>query len=654
MKTTCPNCGAPIEFRFDDSFVRVCDSCKSAVLRTDRGLETLGKLGDLMPIDSPLKLFAEGREPGAKSTFQLVGMAQLKHAAGGTWQEWYARGDDGWLWVSEAQGRFYLTRASTLPAPPWAQLSPGGKIALGGDTFTVSELSEATYVSARGEIPYRLVPSETFEYADLGDGSGKFATIDYGSEDDTSGEPTVYLGRQVTLAELGMAGGEDQPESVAKGATAAKLACPNCGGALELRAPDVTLRVRCPYCNALVSVASGNLAVIGLLDKKVSLSIPLGSKGDFGEGEMQVIGFVRRSALIDGSWYPFEEYLLYARAVGFRWLVCSDGHWSYVQPIATGAADSNGDVATYDGVTFKQFQVSTLRVDTVYGELYWEVKAGEAVQAQDYIAPPCMLSVEQIAGEINWSLSTYLTQGALQKAMPGVSLALPPPIGVAPNQVFKGHGYGLPMGLAYLALIVVGIGTCAKADDKIVTSENFTAPAGQPARPAATPDDPTPEQPGNVMFSQKFHLDGGKNIEFTTSATVNNTWLSAAIDLVNDGTGQVVSFDGNVEYYSGIDDGESWSEGDLSTTEMIGPQPGGDYLMRVESQHGGTGDLMLTVTVRQNLFRHKYFWLAFLIMSIPMLVMWWLGSSFKKRQWENSNTRASAWSGGGNDDDDDD
>lgn len=50
-----------MSFRYDDSFVRVCGSCRSAVLRTDRGVESLGKVADLAPTSSPLELFLEGR-----------------------------------------------------------------------------------------------------------------------------------------------------------------------------------------------------------------------------------------------------------------------------------------------------------------------------------------------------------------------------------------------------------------------------------------------------------------------------------------------------------------------------------------------------------------------------------------------------------------
>ena len=89
----CPTCGADVEFRYDDSFVRICGSCRSAVTRTDRGVESLGQVADLVPMSSPLRLFAEGHF--GSTTFLLVGMAQLKHAAGGIWQEWYAKLDGG-------------------------------------------------------------------------------------------------------------------------------------------------------------------------------------------------------------------------------------------------------------------------------------------------------------------------------------------------------------------------------------------------------------------------------------------------------------------------------------------------------------------------------------------------------------------------------
>ena len=664
MIVRCPTCGADVEFRYDDSFVRVCGHCRSAVVRTDRGPETLGKFADLIPIQSPLQLFAEGRFGSAG--FLLIGMAQLRHAAGGVWQEWYAKLDGGqWAWISEAQGRLYLTfERPDVAAPPISalgSLAPGAQLALAGATYTVAERGTATYVSALGEIPYRLVPASSLQFLDLSDGRGGFATIDYG---DGSEPPAVYIGYQVTPQGLGLSGGE--APQLAAPATGARLACPNCNGSLELRAPDQTLRVACPYCGSLVSVEGGALSIIAKQAKKPKPAIAIGSKATFADGELTVIGYVARSAYVDGSWWPFEEYLLYAPAIGFRWLVCSDGHWSYVQPVAIGAV-SVGIRARYGGVSFRRFQAATLRVDSVLGEFYWRVEAGERVNSEDYIAPPAMLSCEASATEQNWSLSTYLTLPELDKAF-GKKLGMPAPIGVGPNQPYPG-GVGKVIALVTVAFLAAGIGKCAGSSNTSRLSQRFTVPmqsqAGKPAfDPLAglpkLPIDPTsapaaegdaaPAEPGNtVMFSDKFQLEGGRNVAFELSANVSNNWVYGAFDLVNDDTGGVVSFVKSIEYYSGYDGGESWDEGSRSATEVIGPVEPGTYVLRVEAQHGGLGSVELGVVVRQGVFRWLWFWIGLGALAVPFMIVGLGAIGFRKRRWSNSNLGGNQSSG---DDDD--
>ena len=44
---TCPGCGAPIEFGVGSSIAKVCEYCRTTVVRSDRGLENLGKVADL-------------------------------------------------------------------------------------------------------------------------------------------------------------------------------------------------------------------------------------------------------------------------------------------------------------------------------------------------------------------------------------------------------------------------------------------------------------------------------------------------------------------------------------------------------------------------------------------------------------------------------
>jgi hypothetical protein len=118
----------------------------------------------------------------------------------------------------------------------------------------VQEKGQGTSVAADGEIPYKLTPGEQFAYADLAGKDNAFATIDY------SMDPAwAFVGKQVTLAEIGL--GDARPvQREARSVSSAAMGCPNCGGPLELIAPDKSERVTCPNCNSLLDVNQGNLS----------------------------------------------------------------------------------------------------------------------------------------------------------------------------------------------------------------------------------------------------------------------------------------------------------------------------------------------------------------------------------------------------------
>ena len=108
LQANCPSCAASVEFKAGSTIVLVCPYCRSAIARTDRGLQDLGKVAEIVESESPLKLGLKGEFKGKR--FELTGRAQLRHEMGGLWDEWYATFSNGWVgWLAEAQGRFYLT-----------------------------------------------------------------------------------------------------------------------------------------------------------------------------------------------------------------------------------------------------------------------------------------------------------------------------------------------------------------------------------------------------------------------------------------------------------------------------------------------------------------------------------------------------------------
>ena len=43
---SCPSCGASIEFGVGSSIAKICEYCRATVVRSDRGLENLGKVSE--------------------------------------------------------------------------------------------------------------------------------------------------------------------------------------------------------------------------------------------------------------------------------------------------------------------------------------------------------------------------------------------------------------------------------------------------------------------------------------------------------------------------------------------------------------------------------------------------------------------------------
>ncbi len=636
LKANCPSCAGPIEFKAGSTIVVVCPFCRSAVARTDRKLEDLGKVAEIVQSKSPLKLGLRGEYNGNK--FELTGRAQIKHGAGGFWDEWYATFSNGWVgWLAEAQGRFYMTFYKPLPEgaklPEYDQLKPGQRLdGLSDEThLIVNEKGVATYIAADGEIPYQLKPNEQSQYADLVGKKGVFATIDYSTK-----PPYLFYGQELTLADMGLAD-KRSAEREQRVAPAEAMSCPNCGGALELKVPDQSERVTCPYCNSLLNVDDGNLKYLRALKKKVphqDFVLKVGSKAsfkNFADGiELEIIGSVKRSVTFDGVKYFWDEYLLYNPKVGFKWLVHSDNHWNFVDSVNAAELEVSQPIAgvkptvKYNGKSYRIFQDAPARVEYVKGEFYWRVNVGETVRAADFVAPPFMLTQEMNNNEVNWSLGTYLKKEEVEKAFDVKNL--PKPWNVAPNQPFEGTGlikYGL---LLLGAFIIVSI---------------FLIPLTGLSKTALNQEvmlKPLPRPNGTqVVFTQPFNLDGYKNVRITAAAPVSNSWTDLNIDLINEKRSDVEAVNIPIEYYFGVSDGERWTEGSKINDATISAVPEGRYALRIEGTWKDWNRPMpVRVKVEQNVTRGVNFCLALVFLLIGPIIGLFRKFSFESRRWSES------------------
>ncbi|TWU21675.1 hypothetical protein Pla52o_38620 [Novipirellula galeiformis] len=430
---TCPACGGPVEFKTGSSLVTICDFCQTAVARGDKAVADFGKVADVGETNSGLRLGLSGTFN--KKHFFISGRVRYSHPAGGIWDEWYlVFPGEKWGWLTEAQGKFYLMFerrvTSKLRLPEFASISLGSSVELGDREFFVREKGTAKATSAEGEIPWAFRPGDDHRFVDLDGAAGAFATLEYGKT------TSVYVGKEVTVAELGIDTGGADPESEKLRVAALQLNCPHCAGTLLLRTPDETQRVTCPHCHSLLDARQGKLSYLQTLKaKELNPIVPIGTDGVFFNNQYTVIGIMERFARYEGKTYPWTEYLLHHHELGFRWLVENQRHWSFVEPVSyTGRI--GGRQVSYDGNTFRIFDRGVAYVRYVVGEFYWRVKVGEMVQTADYIAPPKMLSIEttkmKSSEERNVSLGTYLRVEEIEAAFGIKNVARP--WGVGPMQ----------------------------------------------------------------------------------------------------------------------------------------------------------------------------------------------------------------------------
>jgi hypothetical protein len=196
--SNCPNCGAPVVFRWSSSVQTVCPYCESVLVRTDVDLKKVGQVADLPPAASPLQITTEGQY-GSRA-FAVTGRIIYAYDQG-NWNEWHiAFHDGGDGWISDAQDEYAISfrkEISGLPSQPDAGLGKGFR--WDGIAFDVTSLTVAHYAGVEGELPFEYWDKTDVIFVDLRSVGGEFATLDYSDP-----QPVLYIGKAVDFDDLAL------------------------------------------------------------------------------------------------------------------------------------------------------------------------------------------------------------------------------------------------------------------------------------------------------------------------------------------------------------------------------------------------------------------------------------------------------------------
>ncbi|MCA8021960.1 DUF4178 domain-containing protein [Burkholderia metallica] len=467
FSTSCPQCGAPVEFRSAAAVMAVCAFCRSTLLKRGADVERIGELATVLDDASPIQIGTAGRY--GKRAFTVLGRIQMTYDAG-AWSEWYVVFDDGAFgWLSDASGQYAITVREPDDAigatwPAFNALEPGMRIDHGGRAYLVSDVRTARCTGGDGELPFRVDAGWEARVADLRTGNA-FATYDYSDAAANGGRPAVYAGEALEFDALAFTGLRDTENETReqRGAEMVPFACPSCGAPLSY-APNVADYVVCGNCHAGVQCTAEQQTVFAAQRRldAVKGALELGAVGTFDAAKYTVIGMMR--CRVPGDDETWDEYLLLNPKRGFLWLVQSDGRWERVQVLDQWPTIGSDADVTDGGKTYRLRETYDSEVVYVVGAFNWRVQVGDRTSIIDYGWQKDKLTRERSAAEIVWSRARPLSGSALADRFGMPALATAAATGAtaatgaaASTGLFGGKGPHsfAPLPLVFSALLVI-------------------------------------------------------------------------------------------------------------------------------------------------------------------------------------------------------
>jgi predicted RNA-binding Zn-ribbon protein involved in translation (DUF1610 family) len=622
----CPSCGAPVQFRWAGAVQTVCGHCQSVLVRTGMDLRDVGRKSSPPPSVSPVQIGTRGVFDGRR--FEVVGRIVYGYERG-HWNEWHLAFDDGKSgWLSDALAEYAVTFAeagdAAVQLPAASALRPGQPVRIAQQEYVVGSVTNARYAGTEGELPFEYWDKSTIPFADLKGESDRFATLDYSEQ-----PPLAFTGRYVDFDALKLSNLREIEGPEVKAET---FACPNCGGTVELRQRGASVNVVCRFCSSVLDASAAQAKVLQTFQSRLKHhpKIELGARGRMHGVEWTVLGFQVRTIQVEGVDYAWDEYLLHSPTRGYRYLTEYKGHWNDAVVVhgAPSVATGTHPRAHFRGESFKHFQTATAETTYVLGEFPWEVRVGDKALVHDYVRPPMMLSKEEEstnAGmETTWTLSEYVPPSRIQEAFK-LEKKLLSPVGVYANQPSPHGNTAKQMWKAFAALlaafVVFWIVRAASTPPAVATAGFGYDPA--------LPEDAR----GAVMGP--FTLGGRtSNVNVRLSTSIDNQWAYFNFALVDEGTGKVVTFGREVSFYSGVEGGERWTEGDRDKSARVGSVPPGRYRLFIDPE--GPAPVRYSVSVQRDVPAGSYFFVALLLLSLPPLLSLLMHGGFEGRRWSES------------------
>lgn len=392
--------------------------------------------------------------------------------------------------------------------------------------------------------------------------------------------------------------------------------CASCGKEVTIPYFPLVKNFVCPHCTTLNKFTEKwrwekEQKVIGQI-KHSSVRIPLGTKLHLLGDDFKVIGSTVKEDNDDAQW---QEFTLYCEADGgFAFLSVFNGNFMLVHEIMEFPLlpALNQSQIYYEGTYYQHYNNYTVKLLWAEGYVFDDFASNNRRGfSYDYIAPPYLVSLERDGDKNNyWFRGEYVDRKELQKQE--TPLELPKKVGLGalePSSKFTNQQVIVGGALAAILFLLVHLGIdLTGTPAQVVLSNTYTFS----------------DTSKNIeVTSEPFELKNFRtNVGIDISSDVLNNWLSLNYSLVNTATGQEYNAGKDLEYYSGSDGGENWSEGSSSYDHLFTALPKGKYVLNIEAEKGTDAGIVTSLYVKAQAGskRALNFWFPFIIiLSWPVI-----------------------------------
>ena len=379
--------------------------------------------------------------------------------------------------------------------------------------------------------------------------------------------------------------------------------CPKCKSVITVRGRAMTLALTCNTCGVYFRTGDWNKTQTQF-SKTGTCVLPVGSKGRFDNFLYEVMGFTVKEE--NKYHYQWREYLLFNPYRGYAFLSEYDGHWNFVWGIENSPQHRMHDGEfDFEGSNYHFYQRYSAQVVYAKGEFFFDVVTmTEDTVNYEYIAPPYLLALEQSNDSRLWCKGEYITQEEIAAAFSIDRKTLPAKTGIGYTQPFDYSFSDNALILMTIAVVCIAIGIQLFLNNQAAQRTVFSA------------DFQKSDLVNQKLFvTPTFDLEGTKSLEIIMSAPLDNDWLFSEFTLVNESSGQEYNFTKDLEYYSGYEGGESWSEGSKSAEGFLSQIPAGRYHINIYPEFG-TRNEYFTLTVLRDVSANSNLLVAALLLML--------------------------------------